>query len=296
MRGACIDIGSNTTRLLVAERRDDGLVAVVQERAFTRLGRDLERGGRITDAKIAEVAALVAGQARAAREHRAGTIAVVATAAIRRAANRDAFAAAIGAASGLDVRVLSEEQEARLAFAGATSALEHPPDEVAAVVDVGGGSTEVAVGTRADGAIWCASVPLGSGALGDAHLRSDPPSAAELAAARDAARAALAGLDAPTAEVGIAVGGSATSLRRLVGPALGPEALAAAVALLCAAPAAEIALEHDLDPRRVRLLPAGILILDAASRALGLPLEVGCGGLREGVVLEQLAPAPERAA
>ena len=100
------------------------------------------------------------------------------------------------------------------------------------------------------------------------------------------AAAAFAGADPPRPELALAVGGSAASLRRLVGPELGRDAMARALAVLASAPAEAVAARCDIDVERVRLLPAGILVLGAAAEQLGRPLRIGCGGLREGVLLE----------
>src|SRR3954449_7381917 len=143
----CIDIGTNTTRVLVAEARDGRLVEVLQRRAFTRLGRGLAPGGRIPDARIAENAGVVAEQFAMAEQAGARTIRTVATAVIRSATNREEFCRAMREHGGVDVCVLDGEEEARLAFLGATRTLGRPMDGQVAVVDVGGGSTEVSVGT-----------------------------------------------------------------------------------------------------------------------------------------------------
>jgi exopolyphosphatase/guanosine-5'-triphosphate,3'-diphosphate pyrophosphatase len=82
------------------------------------------------------------------------------------------------------------------------------------------------------------------------------------------------------------VGGSAASLLRLVGDELNEHSLAQALRVLASGPAAEVAARFDLDAQRVRLMPAGLLALDAAAHALGRPLQIGCGGLREGVLMD----------
>jgi exopolyphosphatase/guanosine-5'-triphosphate,3'-diphosphate pyrophosphatase len=160
-----------------------------------------------------------------------------------------------------------------------------------AVVDVGGGSTEIAIGTLADGVTWSRSFRIGSGFLADSYLRSDPPAASELDAARHHASGTFEGLRAPPVERAVACGGSAASLRRMAGAELTHDALERAVRLLASAPRADIAERFELDPERVHLLPAGVLILDAVSTELGVPLKIGGGGLREGVVLELAAAA-----
>jgi len=151
---------------------------------------------------------------------------------------------------------------------------------------VGGGSTEIAVGTLAGGVEWATSFAFGSGFLADAYLGGDPPSADELSAVRTHAARALAGIAPGRVDIAIAVGGSAASLRRLVGEALDEQSLTRALRVLTSGPATDVAARFDLDAQRVRLMPAGLLALDAAADALGRPLQIGCGGLREGVLLD----------
>jgi exopolyphosphatase / guanosine-5'-triphosphate,3'-diphosphate pyrophosphatase len=291
LRRACIDIGSNTTRLLVADVDGEGLSEVAVQRSFTRIGGACAADGTIAEEKIWEVAAVVSEQVRAARELGVESPRIVATGAVRAAPNRTVFTTAVEEASGLVMAILPGEEEARLAFIGATRTLSRPPPGPIGVVDVGGGSTELAVGTRAEGVTWWRSLPIGSGVLADAHLQSDPPDEAEVGAVRERVAGMLDDLDAPRPETVIAVGGSATSLYRLIGPLLSPVALERGVALLCAMPAAEAATRFALEPERVRLLPAGICLLLGAARAFGTPLVVGRGGLREGLLLEE-DPAP----
>jgi exopolyphosphatase/guanosine-5'-triphosphate,3'-diphosphate pyrophosphatase len=155
-----------------------------------------------------------------------------------------------------------------------------------AVVDVGGGSTEIAVGTVAGGVEWSASFAFGSGFLADAYLNGDPPDACELSAVRTHADRALSGIDPGPVDIAIAVGGSAASLRRLVGEELDELSLSRALRVLTSGPAPDVAARFDLDAQRVRLMPAGLLALDAAAHALGRPLQIGNGGLREGVLID----------
>jgi exopolyphosphatase/guanosine-5'-triphosphate,3'-diphosphate pyrophosphatase len=289
-RCAVIDIGSNTTRLLVAEpdpARPGAVVEVAAHRAFVRLTA-AERQSGIPEEKAAAIAEAVAEQALAARANDILALRVVATAALRDAPGRDRLIARLSAAAGVPVEVLSGEEEARLAFAGATAGLAGNGVASVVVADVGGGSTELAHG--APGAVpgWWASLPIGSGALAESFDGADPPTPAQIEAARAAARAALRTVGCPEAEVAWAVGGSATSLRRLCGEELTAAALEDALARVVAAPAAEVAFDLDLHVERVRLLPAGLVLLAEVARAAGCPLHVGCGGLREGVILDLL--------
>ena len=288
MRCACIDIGTNTTRLLVAEAGPAGLREVVGVRRFLRLASGPD--GAIGEASIARVCGVVADHVREARAHGAQSIRVVATAAIRDAPDGPALCGAVRAGAGVEVEVLSGEQEAALAFAGATGTLgAAAPEGLLGVAAVGGGSSELVTGTVAGGVTWWASLALGSGLLADRHLRSDPPTSAELDAVRDEVAGALAGIDAPRPRAAFAVGGSATSLVRVAGGELTPQAIDRALELLSREPAAQAARRLGVHAQRARLLPAGLLLLAGAWEAFGgVPLRISGGGLREGVVLQSL--------
>src|SRR5215212_8057691 len=123
---AAIDIGSNTTRVLVAEPQDGQLRKVMEQRAYTRIGKAASKNGKISEEKLTEVAEVVTTQVRLAEELGAEVIKTVATAAIREAKNRDRAVKTISKQAGVDVEVLSEEEEGRLAFLGATKSLGHP--------------------------------------------------------------------------------------------------------------------------------------------------------------------------
>jgi exopolyphosphatase/guanosine-5'-triphosphate,3'-diphosphate pyrophosphatase len=286
---ACVDIGSNTTRLLVAEVEDGRLRELSTQRAFTRIGKGLKRGKAIPADKIEALADVVERQVQTARAAGAREVLIVATAALRDAGNREEVCAAVEARAGAPVRVLSGEEEARLSFLGATKTLGVPvPGEVCAI-DVGGGSTEVVVGTVRDGVSWSESFRIGSGFLADSYLRSDPPSASELEAVRSHVAGFFEGLELPQIDRAVAVGGSASSLRRVVGAEVAHDTLERSIVIVASASRAEVAERFELDPERVRVLPGGILIFEALSDKLGMPLTVGKGGLREGVVLDLVA-------
>ncbi|HKE80699.1 MAG TPA: hypothetical protein VKB54_15375 [Solirubrobacteraceae bacterium] len=286
---ACVDIGTNTTRLLVADRDGGRLREVVAVRRFLRLAPGAD--GAIPHETVQRLAAVVAAHVRLAHEHDVDAVRVVATAAIRSAPNKTELCREVGRTAGVEVEVLSGEEEAALAFTGAIATLaERPPDGLLGVVDVGGGSSELVTGTAAGGVTWSASFPLGSGILTDRHVRSDPPTAAELDAIRAEVDAALAGLDPPLPLAAYAVGGSATSLARVAGGTLDVGSIGRALDLLTAEPTAAAARRFDVHVARVRLLPAGLLLLEGAWRSFGgAPLRIAGGGLREGVVLRSLA-------
>jgi exopolyphosphatase/guanosine-5'-triphosphate,3'-diphosphate pyrophosphatase len=285
---AAIDIGSNTTRVLVAEPQEGQLRKVMEQRAYTQIGADMKRDGSISGEKMTEVGGVVATQVRLAQELGAEAIRTVATAAIREAQNREKAISAIERVAGVEIDVLSEHEEGRLAFVGATKTLGHPVDGDIGVVDVGGGSSEIVIGTVAAGVNLVKSFKIGSGALTDDFLKQDPPSASEIRKLRDHIDDFFADVEVPKPDQAVAVGGSATSLRTLVGAVLEYETLERGVRVLAGDPIADVAKRFELDPRRVRILPAGVLLLEKLSELLGQPLQIGKGGLREGIILDLL--------
>jgi exopolyphosphatase / guanosine-5'-triphosphate,3'-diphosphate pyrophosphatase len=285
---AAIDIGSNTTRVLVAEPDEGQLRKVAEQRAYTRIGGAITRNGAIEAERVAEVAEVVSAQLRLAEELGAEAVRVVATAAIRESTNRDHVVATISEACGRPVEVLSDRDEGRLAFIGATRTLGHPVEGSVGVVDVGGGSSEVVLGSVSEGAREVMSFRIGSGSLSDDFLESDPPAASEIRALREHIAGFFEGVELEKPDQAVAVGGSATSLRTLAGAVLEHETLERAFRVLVSDPAAEVARRFELDPHRVRLLPSGVLLLEKLAELLGRPLEIGKGGLREGIILDLL--------
>lgn len=286
---AAIDIGSNTTRLLVAEPQDGQLRKVMEQRAYTQIGADTKRDGSMSKEKIEEVSDVVCTQMKLAREMGAEAFRTVATAAIRDATNRKKAVKKIEEIAGVEIDVLSEEEEGRLAFVGATKTLGHPVEGDIGVVDVGGGSSEIILGTVAGGVDWVKSFKIGSGAITDEFITQDPPSPSEIRKLREYIDDFFDGVDVPKPDQAVAVGGSATSLRTLVGSVLEYETLERGVRVLASDTVDDVSKRFELDPRRVRILPAGVLLLEKLSELLGQPLQIGKGGLREGIILDLLS-------
>jgi exopolyphosphatase/guanosine-5'-triphosphate,3'-diphosphate pyrophosphatase len=290
MNVAVVDVGSNTIRLLVATRTADGLVCVARGKRMVGLGADIERDGSVSAAKLAEAAECMSGFADIARATGASLIDVVVASPGRQALNADQLAHMLARAAGAPVRILSRDEEARLAFEGALASAR--TDGAVAVCDVGGGSTQIAIGTAERGPAWLRSVDLGSLRLSARVPYSDPPTKEELSVVRALAERAFAKLTPPLPAEAIAVGGTARAVKRLVGRTLGPEELREAARLLRRSSAHEVAAEHGLELWRASALPAGVAILLEVQRLLGVPLEVGRGGLREGLALELLDRLP----
>jgi exopolyphosphatase / guanosine-5'-triphosphate,3'-diphosphate pyrophosphatase len=292
VRLACVDIGSNTTRLLVAEIDGDGVWReLMTQRAYTLIGKQAEKDGTIPKRVLANTVEVVSTQVRLAREMGADDVTIVATAAVRGAPNKDKLVDTILARTDLPVRVLSGHEEAQLAFIGATKRLGAPAEGTIVVIDVGGGSTEIAIGTVDEGSTWDATFRVGSGMLTEAYVTNDPPGVGDLDLIRQHVSGVFEGLELPDIDKAVAVGGTATSLRRLVGAELSHETLERGIRILAESPAADVAERFDLAPERVELLPAGMLVLEELSDLIGLPLSIGNGGLREGVILTHVAEA-----
>ncbi|MCY4087721.1 MAG: hypothetical protein OXG37_12795 [Actinomycetia bacterium] len=287
MRVGVIDVGSNTARLLVARVSRSTFVPVGRERAVLSLGEEVERTGRISDIKLARLAAQCEEFVRTAGALGASQVRVVVTAPGRQAENREALISTLRHATGLGVRVLSPEEEGMLAFTGAVTCAERVQDPVA-VCDVGGGSTEVVVGTTDGGAAYVRAVGIGSLRLACRTLSYERPSKRELARARGEVEAAFDRFLVPLPKSALATGGTARALRRMVGRTLEPDALDAALRLLRRCDADQIVQVFGVPPHRVRFLAAGTLILNEVYRRLGVPLNVARGGLREGAALELL--------
>lgn len=288
MRVGVIDVGSNTVRLLVAAVGDGEVATVREERAQLGLGEELLRHGRVRRRKLAELAAVTGDYARIARKLGVRELETVVTAPGRQEDDPQRLLDTLGRATAGEVRVASPEEEGELAFAGAV-ARAGIGAAVVAVCDVGGGSTEVVVGTELRGAGWVRSVDVGSLRLTAALLHRDPPTPGQLEAARAAVREALAHVRPPRPETALATGGSARAVARIVGGAYGPDELEDVIELLAARPADESADAFGIRRERARTLLAGSLILAEVSRRLGVPFRPARGGIREGAALRLAA-------
>jgi exopolyphosphatase/guanosine-5'-triphosphate,3'-diphosphate pyrophosphatase len=286
MRVGVVDVGSNTVRLLVAARRSRCVEPLLEQRAYLRLGDEIERLGWISDAKLRETVDCVRRYAEAAGELGVHQLEVVVTAPGRRASNGDELVGALAEGAAANVRVLAAEEEAELAFRGALSCLERVPDSLA-VCDSGGGSTELVVGNAA-GPQWVRSVDVGSLTV-RRMLPDDPPGKRAVALAREEVRERLSGLTPPLPKKAYATGGTARALRRINGRTFGEKELEAALKRLARSSSSELAREFGLDVERAWTLVGGAVVLAEVQLRLGVPFEVSRAGMREGVAATTLA-------
>jgi exopolyphosphatase/guanosine-5'-triphosphate,3'-diphosphate pyrophosphatase len=288
MRVGVIDVGANTVRLLVAARDGNGLVDVHGDRVQLGLGEEIASCGRIPREKIAAAGDAVRAQAKTARRLGARDIEVVVTSPGRQADNADELLETLAQATSASVSVLTAEDEARFAYSGALASASGLPQSVA-VCDVGGGSTQIVVGTTSTGPVWARSFELGSLRLTRLLDPSNPPDRSGLERLRADVIAALGDLVCPLPQAALATGGTARALRKLVGSPLGPAAFADAFAVLATTTTRQLVKQYGLSRARARTVAAGAVVLDEARVRLGVPLQVANGGLREGVALSMLA-------
>ncbi len=281
MRIGVVDVGSNTIRLLVAHLEGGDVLPVTKARVRLSLGEEIERTGEVSDTSILAAERAVAKLCALARRQAVESLDVFLTAPGRQSRNAEQLVASLARAAQHPVRVLSTDEEGRLAYGGAVATADIPLPKTIAVCDVGGASTEIAVGSPRSAPTWVSSVDLGSVRL---TTRVDG-----LAKARREAARAFAAVVPPPVEAALAVGGSARATRRLVGPWLGEAELAEALRFVETRPAREIARRFRVDRARARILPAGVALLAEVQSRLGVPLHVCDGGIREGAVLATVA-------
>ena len=226
-RIAVIDQGTHSCRLLVVERGTDG---AIHERAedmiITKLGQGVDATGALDPGALARTETVLGRYCRRARALGAARIRVAATSAVRDASNRDAFVAMVLRHAGVEPEVIAGEEEARLAFLGGTLGLP-AGDAPFLLVDIGGGSTEFVVGAQPGRADHATSTQMGSVRLTERHVHTDPPTAADLDALRDAVAdvlgdAELAVPEIHTARTFVSVAGTATTIQAI---ALGPRSI-----------------------------------------------------------------------
>jgi exopolyphosphatase/guanosine-5'-triphosphate,3'-diphosphate pyrophosphatase len=282
-RLAVVDIGTNSTRLLVAEVTD-GTVAELERRStVTRLGRGVDISGKLSAEAIEEVCDTVGEYIDAYRSLATDRVVAIATSAVRDAENSSAFMAELRERFALDARILNGDEEARLTYLGACA--DRPSIDNTLVIDIGGGSTELVIGSH-DEVAFHASLQAGTVRHTERHLLDDPPATEQLEAlaadVRSLLDAELSGEAIAHASEGIAVAGTPTSLAavdqeldpydpELVhGHRLSLESIQRMCSILSAKPLEQRRRVTGLHPARAPTIVAGVVILIQVMRAFGL--------------------------
>ena len=306
-RVAAVDLGTNSTRLLVADVDDGRTAELTRETRITRLGEGVDGRRRLLPLPIARVRNVLTDFRRTAEELGAERTLAIATSAIRDADNGEAFLGEIEWSYGFATRLLSGHDEALLTFRGVTAERDLEAETV--IVDLGGGSTELVAGGP-NGVRWHDSLDIGSVRLTERFLHSDPPTEGELTSCARAARELLAervpeDVRAETAEA-IGVAGTITSLaaldldlaeynaERVHGHVLAPTALHEQLHRLASVPLAERRELRPLEPERAPVIVAGAVIACEVVQFFGVSgLEVSERDILDGAALAA-AELPER--
>jgi exopolyphosphatase/guanosine-5'-triphosphate,3'-diphosphate pyrophosphatase len=280
---AVVDIGSNSTRLLIADVEAGRVSEVERQSRVTRLGRGVDLSGQLSGEAIEAACEAIADYVEICREDRVEKVEAIATSAVRDASNGSAFVAELRERFALSARVLDGEEEARLTYVGATC--ERSPSEPTLVVDIGGGSTELIVGTGREIAFHT-SLQAGVVRHSERHIASDPPTALELEAlatdVRTLIESAISNEPGAKAGAGIAVAGTPTSLasieiglepydpKQVHGHTLTLTSIQRLLSRLASAPLSKRVEITGLHPDRAPNIVAGVVILVETMRAFGL--------------------------
>ncbi len=296
MAYAAIDVGTNSVKMLVGTVSGDRMVPEIQRVQITRLGRGLHATGAISAEAADRTIEALAGFRKLAEERKADKVAAVGTQALREAKNSDEFLARCGREAGVDIRILTGEEEARLSFQGASWAA---TTARVTAVDIGGGSTEVMVGTRAALERWW-SLPMGAVVLTEEFLASDPPADEEMRLMSAAIEKHFRAVDVrpdPEAEL-VGVGGTVAALLGLASRKAKADPRVPSQARLPFDEISSMAIhlsnkttaqreEMGLERGRADVIVAGAWILTGAMSRLGAPaLRASLHGLRHGLLIE----------
>jgi exopolyphosphatase / guanosine-5'-triphosphate,3'-diphosphate pyrophosphatase len=303
MRVAVVDIGTNSTRLLVADVAPGGAIEErVRESTVTRLGEGVDSTGRLGEAPQQRVFATLERYAAEIGEQQCEASTAVLTSAVRDAANGDEFRATVQERYGLAGRTLSGDEEAAFTYAGATVARPAGDATELVVIDIGGGSTELVCG--AGGQLgFHVSTQIGVVRHTERHLHSDPPSAAELATlAADvgaSVTAAVPGAVRRRTQAAVAVAGTATSCAaidlalepydtaKVEGHVLSRARLDELREQLAAIPVEQRRQVRGLQPDRAPTIVAGVVVLSSVLDCFGLSeVEVSDRDILWGVAIE----------
>ena len=293
---AVIDIGTNTLLLLVVDAQLRPLADVCR---FGRLGQGLDASGRLSDEAIARSLEICREYRGLIDEHRAGPPTIVATQALREAANSAAFTVPAEDILGAPIEVITGAREAELAFAAVTRTFPELAGTPYVVVDVGGGSTELITtdGTRVVSAV---SLPIGAVRLTERHLVSDPPKPAEVRALVAEIDAQLATLDLPREVTVVGTAGTATTIAaiakgltrhdpdKVTGVRVSPMAVDAQLARMLTQTVAQRRATRGIEPQRADVIAGGVAIYARILHRIDAPTMITCDrGIRWGLAYER---------
>jgi exopolyphosphatase / guanosine-5'-triphosphate,3'-diphosphate pyrophosphatase len=293
---AALDIGSNTIRLLVAQVSGDNLIPNEDTSEFVRLGKGVDASGELREDRIVAAIEAIKHLSARATELGADGVTAIATSAVRDASNREDFVYRIRDATGIRVRILSGDEEARLTYLGAT--LGSPIENGAVICDLGGGSAELIFATSS-GMQWARSLQIGSGRLTEQFMHHDPPTNDELDALRRQVRVLLRNLPPADATSSILTGGTASHIAYLLEKGgdrtqVNRAELDRVVTLVGSESADQLVNGRGVRRERAEVLPAGVTAAVAIVEYYDTPnVIITRRGIREGVIVDSVhQPTP----
>lgn len=285
-RYGVIDVGSNTIHLLVGEVEGGGVLPVTGEKVSARLGAGVDKSGSIVEERLALAEEAIRLFARISALNGVSEPAILATSAVRDAANGQELIERVAGATGLEMRLISGDEEADLGFRGAVSAVGKTWEGAALVVDLGGGSAQLIVGEASNGPLMQMSLPLGSNRTTEKFVENDPAKKKELKALDKHVKEMMPGWGLSPGVPVVAVGGSARAMLKITQDRLTVDRLRQLASEITDRPSSVLAREYGIAPERARVLPAAITTFAAILEHFDREdLTVARGGLREGTIL-----------
>lgn len=285
-RYGVIDVGSNTIHLLVGEVEGGGVLPVTGEKVSARLGAGVDKSGSIVEERLALAEEAIRLFARISALNGVSEPAILATSAVRDAANGQELIERVAGATGLEMRLISGDEEADLGFRGAVSAVGKTWEGAALVVDLGGGSAQLIVGEASNGPLMQISLPLGSNRTTEKFVENDPAKKKELKALDKHVKEMMPGWGLSPGVPVVAVGGSARAMLKITQDRLTVDRLRQLASEITDRPSSVLAREYGIAPERARVLPAAITTFAAILEHFDREdLTVARGGLREGTIL-----------
>jgi exopolyphosphatase / guanosine-5'-triphosphate,3'-diphosphate pyrophosphatase len=291
-----IDIGTNTLLLLIVDQQQRAIVDLCR---FGRLGAGLDASGRMSAASIARSLSICLEYRAVLDRHGVDVPIIVGTQALREAINARDFVEPAESILRGHIEVISGTREAELAFLSVARALPELAGAPYLVVDVGGGSTEIITSDGAH-AVSAVSLPIGAVRLSERHLRSDPPSAAELAALEADIDAQLASVALPMRSPIVGTAGTATTLASVAlelaeydgaavtGVRLDPEEIGTLYRRFARLTTRARASIVGMEPARADVIVGGVAIYDRIARRTEAPVLITCDrGVRWGIAFER---------
>ncbi|MGB3635653.1 MAG: hypothetical protein WA982_16555 [Rubrobacteraceae bacterium] len=285
-RYGVIDVGSNTIHLLVGKVQDGGVLPITGEKISARLGAGVDKTGKLEEKRLTLAAEAIRLFVKVSSLNGVSEPSILATSAVRDAENGPELRERVADSTGLQMRLISGEEESALGFKGAVSVVGESWEGPALVVDLGGGSAQLILGEMSSGPLMQVSLPLGTNRTTEKFVDKDPAKKKELRSLDEHVKKLMPGWGLVERVPVVAVGGSARAILRITQDQLTTERLRKLAEEITDYPSEVLARKYGLAPERARVMPSAVTtlaaILDHFDRG---ELSVARGGVREGAIL-----------